>query len=295
MKTKITFLSLLLNFAVLVCFSQNIEFTFENTQITNDGVDDFYETDVMITAIDGQADFKLGKGLLYINYNTAAFGNNIASGGIAEITYPNPNYILGDVSGFPYYTDFTLANNTDSRIAFSFQQGISSGSMPTENVLNTPKRLFHLKIKYLDPAIDPMVVFEDNETQPPGVNDCRDQFFTACGPSSPGFPDCNADPGMQFLNALFTSSGATLSQDAILKNTTASVYPNPTNGSIFIKSNNNLKSVTIYDITGKIVLDRRLESSQLSTEINLSSFTTGLYIVSLESHSSTINKRIIKN
>lgn len=45
--------------------AQNIEFTFNNAQTTNDGANDFYEVDVMIATVDGQADFKLGKGQVH--------------------------------------------------------------------------------------------------------------------------------------------------------------------------------------------------------------------------------------
>ncbi len=84
MKTKITLLILMI--ISLSLNAQNIEFTFANAQTTNDGSNDFYEVDVMIATVDGQADFKLGKGQVYINYNTAAFGSNINAGGGLEIT-----------------------------------------------------------------------------------------------------------------------------------------------------------------------------------------------------------------
>ena len=56
-------------------FAQDINFTFANAVNTNDGSNDFYEVDVLI---ESTVDFKLGSGLLYINYNTAAFGTNVS-------------------------------------------------------------------------------------------------------------------------------------------------------------------------------------------------------------------------
>ncbi len=45
-----------------------------------------------------------------------------------------------------------------------------------DNVTSTPTKLFHIKMQFTDAGELPMVAFEDNETQPPGVSNCRDQF-----------------------------------------------------------------------------------------------------------------------
>ncbi|MBQ4820606.1 immunoglobulin-like domain-containing protein [Aquimarina sp. MMG016] len=182
--------------------AQDINFTFANAQNTNDGVDDFYEVDVLISST---VDFKLGSGQLYINYNTAAFGTNVSAGGNLEYTQPNGS-ILGAVVGNPpfqvtVYKDFIQNDNVDSRVSLSFQQGVSAGSIVANNVTATPTQLFHLKIKYADISQDPMITFETGAV-------FLDQFFTACGPSSGGFPDCTNNPGTQLFNDTFDSSGA---------------------------------------------------------------------------------------
>ncbi|WP_299440126.1 immunoglobulin-like domain-containing protein [uncultured Aquimarina sp.] len=179
--------------------AQDITFTFANAQNTNDGMDDFYEVDVLI---ESTVDFKLGSGQLYLNYNTAAFGTNVSAGGNLEYTQPN-GYILGEVYGFPAYTSFIQNDNTTSRVSLSFQQGVSSGTITAENVTGTPKLLFHVKIKYADIAQDPMVTFETGAV-------FLDQFFTACGPAAFGFPDCTNNPGTQLFNDTFDSSGGVI-------------------------------------------------------------------------------------
>ena len=273
--------------------AQNIEFTFENAQIINDGMDDFYEVDVMIAAIDGQADFKLGSGLLYINYNTSAFGSNISASGAAVVTYPNPDYILGGKNILDYYNNFLLSDNTTSRIGFSFQQFLSSGGMTTENVTATPKKLFHLAIKFIDSGLDPMITFEDNETQPPGVNNARDQFFTACGPSgSLAGADCGSEPGTQFQDAIFTSDGATLSTENDWFASNVNVYPNPTVSRLFINTsrNNELKIASLYDLAGKKILTK----TQNLQEINLQGLQNGIYFLRLENETGYVIKKVIK-
>ena len=41
-------------------FSQDIHFTFQNAQNTNEGADDYFEVDVMIQTINATGTFKLG-------------------------------------------------------------------------------------------------------------------------------------------------------------------------------------------------------------------------------------------
>ena len=64
MKKLIPILMLILTTNILS--AQDVTFTFSNAQNTNDGMDDFYEVDVLIESAAG---FKLGAGLLYFNYN----------------------------------------------------------------------------------------------------------------------------------------------------------------------------------------------------------------------------------
>jgi len=299
MKKRITFIISMI--ITLSLNAQNIEFTFANAQTTNDGANDFYEVDVMIATVFGQADFKLGKGQVYINYSTAAFGNNINSGGGLEITYPEVDgYILGLVNGFPYYSTPVQNDNSDSRFSFSYQQGISTGSMPSDNVTSTPTKLFHIKMQFTDAGELPMVAFEDNETQPPGVAGCRDQFETACGPSSPGFPDCVGFPGVVFNDANFDSGGATLST---INNDLAqglSVYPNPFNDILNIKLPPSLAGTTIkidiLDIRGRLI--KSLVKKNINSNINIkefSDFEDGPYIIKVINQSRKITfKQIIK-
>ena len=87
MKSTITFLTLC--FFALITQAQNIEFTFANAEITNDGTDDYYEVDILVATVDNLADFKMGVGLLYINYNNAAFGENIKNNGHVIFSYPD--------------------------------------------------------------------------------------------------------------------------------------------------------------------------------------------------------------
>ena len=273
--------------------AQNIEFTFDNAQITNDGTFDYYEVDVLIATVDGQADFKLGKGQVYINYNSAAFGTFINGSGGIEITYPEVDgYILGMTSGFPYYstTGTGIADNSDARFSFAYQQGISSGSMPTDNVTSAPTKLFHIKMKFTDSGQMSMVAFEDNETQPPGVAGCRDQFETACGPSTSGFPDCVSFPGTVFNDANFDSGGATLSTDQQEFLNILSIYPNPTEDLLYVDVN--VKSnYRVIDMFGKIIKSGSFERGK--NELQLRNYQAGVYFLRVLNDSKIITKKVV--
>lgn len=180
-----------------LCFGQNITFTFENARNTNDGTDDFYEADIYIAS---DVDFKLGSGQIYFTYNTAAFGSNIHTNGNFEYMQPAGS-ILGEVYGFPAYKDFIVNDNTTSRVSTSFQQGVSSGTITANNVTSSSKHLFSIKIKYTDINETPNIAFETGAVY-------LDQFFTACGPTSLGFPDCTNHPGVQLTGDTFNSAGA---------------------------------------------------------------------------------------
>ncbi len=292
-KTIITAIVLLIG---LVTYSQNIQFTFENATNTNDGSYDYYEADIMIQTIDGQADFKLGSGQIYFNYNTAAFGTNVDANSGFEVTADFASgYFLGEVSGFTNFYDITTINdNTSSRVSWSFSQVLSSGAM-TEIVSTTPKKMIHVKFKYVDVNETPMVAFEDDESL---VTGSRDQFYTACGPydSASSTLDCTGDVdaqniNVQFFDAMFDSSGATLSNEDFKLLTGLSLYPNPTSGILYINGDiSKLKDVNIYSITGQHVM----EVKDNFREIDISKLDSALYFVKLNTEKGTGTIKIIK-
>jgi len=101
MKYSVLFSLFLITLINNSIFSQDVSFAFANAQNTNDGSNDFYEVDVMISSTSG---FKLGSGLLYFNYNTAAFGTNVNANGGLTVTQPTGSVLAELVFGmFPFY------------------------------------------------------------------------------------------------------------------------------------------------------------------------------------------------
>lgn len=206
MKNLSLILFLIINFVTLGLNAQDVTYTFANAQNTNDGTNDFYEADVMVESVAG---FKLGSGQIYINYNTAAFGENVQASGKLAITHPNGTHILGLQVGsppfqFPFYKDFITNDNTVSRFSFSWQHAFSEECI-SNNVVGTASAVFHIKIEYTNVAQSPGICFESTPL-------FIDQTFTACGSgmASCGNADCFAQPGTQVTNDTYDCTGAAL-------------------------------------------------------------------------------------
>ncbi len=259
---------------------QNVNYTFENAHITKENGKDYYEVDVLISSTE---DFKLGSGQLYFNYNTAAFGENISTNNKLEYLQPK-GYILGEVYNFPAYKYFIQNDNSSSRVSISYQQGVSSGTITDSNVIITPKKLFHLKIEYLDVSQPPMISFETGDLY-------LDQTFTACGPSTYGSLNCSIYLGIQLLNDTFDSSGGqVLGIDNNLLAEGLNIYPNPVTNTFTIDSKIPLLKVEIYSILGKKV--REINSDYKSIPIN--DLSIGVYLIKIFSEKGIAVKKIIK-
>ncbi len=67
------------------------------------------------------------------------------------------------------------------------------------------------------------------------------------------------------------------------KNSAVKIYPNPTNGNLFIHKTNNSEEqkITLYDIQGKLILEKYFRDK---TELDVSDFKTGVYLIRVNDH-----------
>ena len=72
---------------------------------------------------------------------------------------------------------------------------------------------------------------------------------------------------------------------------TIAIYPNPATDVVNITSDNNIKSITVYNNVGQIVTVENVESNIY--RINTSDFETGIYFLQLETEEGMISKRVI--
>jgi hypothetical protein len=77
--------------------------------------------------------------------------------------------------------------------------------------------------------------------------------------------------------------------------TNISIFPNPSQTGIFTidlsNENTNNSVLNIYEITGKLILSKKLEN--LNSQVNLSNLASGIYSVEIKSENSIVKERIV--
>ncbi len=106
--------------------------------------------------------------------------------------------------------------------------------------------------------------------------------------------------GYNRLNQTVEISSATSNKTLVAKPEDIIVYPNPTDGYLFIKSDNwfGPVSVSTLNIPGKMVDKKNVEGlGQPGTElmIDISDYTSGIYVLKINQNQSTWTTKIIKN
>lgn len=71
-----------------------------------------------------------------------------------------------------------------------------------------------------------------------------------------------------------------------------SVYPNPSNGEFVIENSDNIKSYEIADLTGKLISDKKLESSLNKIDVDLNKVSSGVYFLKIYDQNN--NFKIVK-
>jgi len=71
------------------------------------------------------------------------------------------------------------------------------------------------------------------------------------------------------------------------------IYPNPIKERLTIKSNDTIQSVTVFDISGKKIIDFFANNTEIN--LNFESLKNGLYILNIKINNSIVMAKIIKN
>ena len=173
----IFFLILYLVFTIPINAQEGITFSFANGQVTTSGPDTFYEFDVMAVAT-ANSQFKLAQ--VYIDYNTAGFGNSIVTNAKVTVTKGS---LLANVFG---PTDIgiyalTINDNTSSKlsIANTFTDSDPGGGDPgfvITNTLGTTAQVYvHVKIKVQNTSETSGLSFDNTVSQ----FDLQQFYFTS--------------------------------------------------------------------------------------------------------------------
>ena len=105
---------------------------------------------------------------------------------------------------------------------------------------------------------------------------------------------CGSDNSIQFAEVQLYENALGISDNKLL-NQSIEVYPNPNNGSFYLKHNGNSKltEIVITDILGKKIqaLDLKLLKTQLNIEIP--NPVSGIYFLNINTEKASITKKII--
>lgn len=291
MQTKLH-ITLALMLSVLLGQSQDMTLSFNNARTTVSGSERYYEADIYIASTSG---FKLGSGLVYFNYNSLAFGENVKTQGNFEFLQPEGSILKSQHPIIPlgFYTSFIVNDNTTDRVAVSFQQAVSSEGIASNNVTSVASHLFSIRIKYTDITESPGVTFETQSIY-------LDQFFTACGGTVDavtnfGSADCTSVPGTQIIDDSFDSTGSepdsTLGFDnPQTKDFEVAVYPNPVKEYLNVSSpTEGIGSLEFYNLLGRLV--KRISTDSKSATVSVRDLPSGLYVLRIKTIES---ERIVK-
>ncbi len=273
--------------------AQTIRLTFANAENTNDGTDDYYEADIYIETADGLADFKVGSGQIYFNYNTLAFGENVKANGNFEVIATNPDYLVGqyiDAAPANIYGTQVINDNITSRVSWAFLQSFSSSTFAVNNVTSTPVKLMRVKFKYIDVNELPDVSFVNDNAE---LSMAVDQFFTACGSAGGGMfdaADCTNYQGTQIMGGIYENGGAVLSTDNVNLVAGISLYPNPASDMVYIKSAHQIRQVEVYNGIGQVVFKQKGNTET----IDISHLESAMYFVKLSTDSASKTIKLIK-
>ena len=99
---------------------------------------------------------------------------------------------------------------------------------------------------------------------------------------------CVSDTAFYNITDLISSTEELTSENIL-------IYPNPTNGKLFIESKNNISKIDVLNYLGELVLSKEIKKqSQLKNyTINLSKFSKGIYHIQITINNQLFNNKII--
>jgi len=170
LKTKVMMLIyLLIVFLARTASAQiGIEFTFANNEITTDGVNQYYEFDIMATAT---ADSKFYIAQIYFYYNAAGFGESIYASGNVDVSRGSLlSNVVGPHGDFGQYT-ILLGDNTPTKLSIGnewnkFDNDGGDLGYELANVLGTTSKVYvHVKILIHNTSVQSAISFDDQINQ----------------------------------------------------------------------------------------------------------------------------------
>lgn len=132
-------------------------------------------------------------------------------------------------------------------------------------------------------------------------------YVDYCHPNNPNCitgstcADCNDsfNPHLIVSSYLisFGASPLLATEEMQERNSTISVYPNPSTGIFYItaEANQPLENITIYDLQGRMVKELDVMSGNTTTQVNISEQAAGIYLVTMtDTNGNSTTRRVVK-
>ena len=214
-----------------------------------------------------------GKANQYLEQNFSPFAGNNSNASISNISVSE---------AFPYITLVSMvAPSPDWFIAVNSEL-LRSGN---NSVNNGWKDTYTLDVYAYDAGTDDGIDY----TSPNSVSSPRTNITKI-----DGFPV----NGNKMATITFTYNTSTLGVDDLNPLENVEVFPNPTHGLITINNiqNKAIASIRIYNILGALVKDIRTKPGVSKLNINLSTLSKGMYVLSINTSNGAIKtKKLVIN
>jgi hypothetical protein len=103
-------------------------------------------------------------------------------------------------------------------------------------------------------------------------------------------------PGFNINWFNFNYSDQNLSISDVSSDSSINFYPNPTNSILHLNlsSNRIIDSVTVFDVNGREIFHQNSKNNKSSQDLNLSNFSSGMYVIRVRSGSELYHGKIFK-
>ena len=192
-------------------------------------------------------------------------------------TYSGPDALLAEKS-FPVSS---LAKNKQHLLSFN-------------QPINVTGSFFAgIEIEYGATETDTVALYQIESK----IGIVKENGFLYDGTSWKKLSDIHPDgaKGNYWLDVLASDVTFTTDDDNVSNDKNLSVYPNPvTNGRLFYKvSNQELRYVELYSVTGRQVLHQKIDSGVSSGYVDVSGVPAGIYIARFVFNDSSVSKKVL--
>ncbi len=221
-----------------------IEFTFANGLVSGSETK-YYEFDVMAQATNEDST-RLGDNQVYINYNTAGFGEAIANNG--KVTVEKGTLLEGGSAPSFYYEIINVVDNTASKIAITTEYNYPDYPEYGNELTSTPQQLLHITIEIADTNETAGLSFDEALMDGQQFQSDNTQSYSPVVATDTDDNPLNPEP-----SALVSKDNSGIPDHFALKPN----YPNPFNPVTTLRfdvphQTANLE-LTIYDVLGRNV------------------------------------------